>query len=82
MAFLGTYEKEFDQLISKKKRCYILGDKTDSARCHIIEEVTSFQKRNLPIKYLGWSLFIGRKKIVYFDDVLKKFEKKVGRLEG
>lgn len=69
IGFLGLYEEESEsgQLINKDKSCYIV----------IVLEVTGFKRRNLPVKYLGCSLFTGRKQIDYFNDLLKKFEKKL-----
>lgn len=48
MVFQYTYKKESCQLISKEKGYFIVGDKTDSAMCHIIEEVIVFQKITCP----------------------------------
>lgn len=68
MEFLALYEKESRQLISKEKSC-VVGKSTSLATIRIIEEVTEYQRRKLPIKYLGFTLFHGRKKIKYFNDI-------------
>lgn len=63
-------------MIIKAKSCYIVGDSTSITRCQTIE-VTRFQKKRLPIKYLGCVLFTGRKRIEYFSDMVQNFERKM-----
>ena len=77
MQFLLLYEKESGQLISRGNSYYVVGEKVSRDRCQIIEEVTGFQRKKLPINYLGCTLFTGRKKIDYFGSILKKIEKKL-----
>ena len=36
-----------------------------------------FKEKKLTLKYLGCMLFSGRKNIVYFNDILIKFERKL-----
>ena len=77
MALLENYEKESGQLINKAKSCFIVGSKTSTFRSNTIAAITGFQKKNLPFKYLGCTLFKGIKKVDYFSEMLAKFEKKL-----
>lgn len=47
------------------------------SRINIVAGIIGFVKKALPIKYLGCNLFNVRKKIIYFNDLVKKVEKKL-----
>ena len=77
MDFLHTYEHESSNFINANNSCFVISDKLPSARIQNITAITSFVQKDLPIKYLGCQLFVGRKKISYFMDIVQKVEKKL-----
>lgn len=56
MNFLNLYDQESEQSISNEKSCYVVGNDVSTVRCQIIEEVTYYQRKKFPIKYLGYVL--------------------------
>lgn len=52
-----------------------MSDKFPSSRVQSIADTTGFVRKNMPIKYLGCHLFVGRKKISYSMEVVHKMER-------
>lgn len=77
MSFLSQYEYEYGKLINKAKSCFVMGPKTSIVISNNIGLVIRFQKKELPLSYLGCVLFNGRKKVDYFSNILAKFKRKL-----
>lgn len=82
MNFLAAYEVESGHCINKSKSCFIVSEKVAATRIQTVADVTGYSQKSLPIKYLGCQLFVGRKKIVYFNDIVFKLEKKLAGWKG
>lgn len=78
--FLARYEKESGQLINKSKSRFVVGSKVYVAKSNTVAACTSFLKKTMPLKYLMCTLFIERKKIEYFIDILPNL-RKIGWVE-
>lgn len=79
MNFLGGYnEKKIGHyLIQKSKSCFLMGSSASSARASSVAACTGFIQKSFPIKYLGSNFFIGRKKIVYFQDLVSRLKRRL-----
>lgn len=77
MSFLTRYEFNSGQIVNSSKSCFITPPKCSQSRAARIKNLTGFQQQNLPIKYLGVPLFMGRKRKSIFYPILKKVTDKI-----
>ncbi|KAK6777629.1 hypothetical protein RDI58_024347 [Solanum bulbocastanum] len=77
MSTLEEYEHTSDQLINKEKSHFMIPSNTSQNIIDRIQEVTGFSKKDRPITYLGWPLYIGRQRIIYYSQLVKKISKKI-----
>nr|XP_027081130.1 uncharacterized protein LOC113703846 [Coffea arabica] len=77
MQILECYQSDFGQLVNVQKSGYLVHPRITVARKRVIERVTHFHKRELPVRYLGAPLFIGRAKEAYYSDLCQKVLDKV-----
>ena len=74
---LRNYEETTGQLINNLKSSFSCTVATSKVRCQIIKSATSFMETKLPIKYLGFPLFTGRKKSTLFAAVEELIAQKI-----
>lgn len=54
-----------------------LHDNVPYAICQNVKRLTSIAQGTFPFTYLGYPVFFGRRKMIYFEDLLKKVAKRV-----
>ncbi|XP_070034440.1 uncharacterized protein [Nicotiana tomentosiformis] len=72
MKTLHQYEEAPGQKISKEKSFILTSNYVSDQRKNMIKRVTNYNYQSFPFKYLGCSIFPGRKKICYYVDIAKK----------
>ena len=77
MQILECYQSDSGQLVNVQKSGYLVHPRITVARKRVIERVTHFHKRELPVRYLVAPLFIGRAKEAYYSDLCQKVLDKV-----
>ena len=77
MKFLGQYKTESCHLVNKQKSCFVTREKATASGAQTVASVTGYSQKSLPLKYLGCNLFVGRKKIQYFVELIANIEKKL-----
>lgn len=75
MKLLKEYECHSGQKVNVTKCNFLLAKKASLRKKQKIQRWTSFSLVDLPTKYLGVSLFKGRSKRSYFDEI-------IGRIRG
>ena len=68
---LEDYCEGSGQKINKQKSAFLVHPRISLHRCSIIRQLTGFQKRSFPIRYLGCPLYTGRRKKEYFGEISK-----------
>ncbi|KAL0304188.1 UNVERIFIED_CONTAM: putative ribonuclease H protein [Sesamum radiatum] len=81
MEFLKGYEEASGQLIHIAKSSFIVAPKTPLAVKRTIKRVTGFVLKSFPFNYLGAPIYVGRKKIEYFDRLVEGMATKIGGWE-
>ena len=69
MKVLETYASVSGQKVNHQKSCSLSHGKFPRMRKRIVGEITRFQSREFPVKYLGCPLYIGRRKNCYFSEI-------------
>lgn len=82
METLHLYEEQSGQLINKGKRFFYLYSKATQTSIQVVEEVTGFEKENFPLMYLGCPIGHGKKKKVYFSELIGKIQKQLQLWKG
>lgn len=60
-----------------KKSFFIHGSKTSIYRINRIRQATGFIEKVFPFNYLGCPIYIGKKRIAYFDGLVTKIVQKI-----
>ncbi|XP_019266837.1 PREDICTED: uncharacterized protein LOC109244235 [Nicotiana attenuata] len=76
---LHEYEKISEQMVNKRKSSFYVPFQEDDQRITDINKITGFQWCQFPMKYLGCPIYLGRKKVVYFSDMVAKV---ANRMQG
>ncbi|XP_059301818.1 uncharacterized protein LOC132053727 [Lycium ferocissimum] len=77
MKRLRKYEKASGQLVNTDKSCYYVHHKV-FARVNIkIKRHTNMRNGSFPCTYLGYPVFYGRRKQIYYEDLIKKVMKRI-----
>ncbi|XP_055824348.1 uncharacterized protein LOC129892832 [Solanum dulcamara] len=79
METLHTYESVSGQLINRDKSSFVVPSNAFRYTVKRIKKVTGFKQKSIPITYLGYRLYIGRQKIIYYYDLIAKV---VARITG
>ncbi|XP_019235714.1 PREDICTED: uncharacterized protein LOC109216039 [Nicotiana attenuata] len=79
---LQNYEKCFGQLINIGKSCFLVDPKASNITIQRIKEVVGYRHANFPITYLGCPLYVGRKRILHFSDIVSKLVKRTTGWQG
>ncbi|XP_015159687.1 uncharacterized protein [Solanum tuberosum] len=74
---LGDYEHASDQLTNRDKSHFMVPDATPLDINNVIKEVTGFSQKASPITYLGYPLYIGGHRIIYYSHLVQKVSKEI-----
>lgn len=78
METLNNYERVSRQKINKSKsRVSLFSKEHDQARQRV-EEITGMSYKSLPIKYMGFPLYEGRRHYVMFSEMMSKILYRTG----
>lgn len=76
------YEEICGQLINKNKYGFYVPFKDDDPRINSIRDILDFNQSQFPMQYLGCPIYFGRKRIVYFNNMVAKVSKRLQRWQG
>ncbi|XP_075087735.1 uncharacterized protein LOC142169731 [Nicotiana tabacum] len=79
---LQNYEKCSGQLINTRNNCFLVHPKASKITIQRIKEVTGYMHANFPITYLGCPLYVGRKRISHFSEIVSKLVKRTTGWQG
>lgn len=79
---IQLYEESSGQQVNREKRFFLTSPKTSPSRINRMREVIGFMDHNFPFVYLGCPIYIGRKKIEYFDGLVSKIAKTLSGWQG
>lgn len=68
--------------MNDNKSFFLSGPKTGNYRINRLRECTSFMDKKFSFNYLGCPIYIGRKKICYFDSLVTKVIKRLSSWQG
>ncbi|XP_027065969.1 uncharacterized protein [Coffea arabica] len=71
MQVLEAYQLSSGQLVNVQKSGFLVHPTLSPARKRVIERITQFTRQELPIRYLGLPLYLGRSKSAYFVETGK-----------
>lgn len=77
MEVLKRYEFVSSQMINLAKSYIYLHDNVPYAIYQNVKRLTGIAQGTFPFTYLGYPVFYARRKIIYFEDLLKKVAKRV-----
>ncbi|CAA6657847.1 unnamed protein product [Spirodela intermedia] len=77
MSIISRYERATGQLVNASKSSFIVGPSTPIGTIRRIQGLTGFSRGHLPFDYLGCPIFLGRRRIHYFDALVGKLRKKL-----
>ncbi|XP_071923069.1 uncharacterized protein [Coffea arabica] len=66
---LEAYQLSSGQLVNAQKSGFLVHPILPPARRRVIERITQFTRQELPIRYLGFPLYLGMSKSAYFGEV-------------
>ncbi|XP_027096071.1 uncharacterized protein [Coffea arabica] len=69
MNVLHSYVSVSGQKVNHQKSCFLLHSTIPRVRKSMVAEITGFQPREFPVKYLGCPLYVGRRKKCYFSEI-------------
>lgn len=70
------------QKLNANKSFFIAAPNTKARRINRIKEATNFMDKQFPINYLGCPIYVGRKKICYFEEMIAKIIKRISGCQG
>lgn len=82
ISLLGDYEIISGQKVNAQKSCFITGSNISTSRRNWIANWTGFQPKQLPIKYFGCTLYVGRRSAALFDDLVMKIKNRIASWNG
>ncbi|KAH0710893.1 hypothetical protein KY284_012320 [Solanum tuberosum] len=77
MHTLNTYEETSGQMINKAKSLFMVHSNAFKSTKDIIKRITGFKQKEGLITYLGFPLYIGRPRFIYFSDLIEKVVNKI-----
>ncbi|CAA6671236.1 unnamed protein product [Spirodela intermedia] len=77
MSIISRYERAAGQLVNASKSSFIVGPSTPIGTIRRIQGLIGFSRGHLPFDYLGCLIFLGRRRIHYFDALVGKLRKKL-----
>ncbi|XP_060198172.1 uncharacterized protein LOC132627088 [Lycium barbarum] len=82
MNLIKKYETVSGQMVNKDKSFFLTDPKTCAYRINRIRVKTGFLDKNFPFTYLGCPIYIGKKRLSYFDNMLAKIIKRLNAWQG
>nr|XP_016435562.1 PREDICTED: uncharacterized protein LOC107761796 [Nicotiana tabacum] len=82
MNVIDNYERSSGQLVNRDKNYLLIAPNTAATRINRIRKCTGFMDKNFPFTYLGCPLYVGRKKIDFFDNMISKIVKRLNGWQG
>ncbi|XP_075098919.1 uncharacterized protein LOC142175818 [Nicotiana tabacum] len=82
MKQISNYENASGQLVNRNKSFFITVPRASPSRINRMRNATGFMDKNFPFNYLGCPIYIGRKKIIYFDAMVDKVDKRLSGWQG
>lgn len=82
MDVIRKYEDSSGQKVNGDKSFFLTAPNTCANRINRIRNITIYMDKNFPFNYLGCPIYIGRKKIAYFDRLANKIVKKLNGWQG
>ena len=79
MKTIEEYELVSYQKVNKDKKNFMVTAKTKQDIIETIKIETSFGMKNIPITYLGCTLYIGGQRNIYYSEVVEKIIQKISR---
>lgn len=79
---IQLYEESSGQQVNRDKSFFLDSPKSSPSRINRMREVTCFMDHSFPFVYLGCPIYIGRKKIEYFDGLVSKISKRSSGWQG
>ncbi|CAA7399339.1 unnamed protein product [Spirodela intermedia] len=77
MSIISRYERAAGQLVNASKSSFMVGPSTPIETIRRIQGLTGFSRGHSPFEYLGCPIFLGRRRIHYFDALVGKLRKKL-----
>ncbi|KAK4709985.1 hypothetical protein R3W88_004498 [Solanum pinnatisectum] len=82
MNCINDYEISSDQLVNRDKSFFFPPPRTAAQRINRIRRCTCFMDKTFPFAHLGCPLYVSRKLIVYFDNMVSKVVKRLNGWHG
>ncbi|XP_019227829.1 PREDICTED: uncharacterized protein LOC109209105 [Nicotiana attenuata] len=82
MEKMETYEKISGQLVNKAKSDFYVNFQDDDIRINRIKQITGYNRCHFPMQYLGCPIYIGRKKVVYFNNMVANIAERLQGWQG
>ncbi|XP_070034183.1 uncharacterized protein [Nicotiana tomentosiformis] len=82
MKVFNNYEVSSGQLVNTDKSFFLTAPNSCAARINRIRNCIGFMDKDFPFTYLGCPIYIGRKKLVYFDNMVNKVVKNLSGWQG
>lgn len=79
LKFVGRYEEASGQKVNKGKSSLYCSAKIPHVRQNMLSRVANIPLKQCPLSYLGCPIIKGRAKLIYFEELLQKFQ---ARLQG
>ncbi|XP_027077095.1 uncharacterized protein [Coffea arabica] len=77
MSVLENYCCVSGQQLNSQKSCFVDHDALTLPRKRVISQISGFQAKSLPLRYLGCTLYSGRRKSSYFSDICTSVAKRI-----
>lgn len=79
---IRRYEQSSGQQVNNNKSYFLTAPKTAATRINRMRAYTKFMEKEFPFTYLGCPVYVGRKKIGYFDNMVSKVMQRLNGWKG
>lgn len=79
---IKKYGMESGQKLIVNESFFITAPNTKAGRINRIRRTTSFMDKQFSFKYLGCHIYVGRKKICYFEEMVARIIKRISGWQG
>ncbi|XP_075085103.1 uncharacterized protein LOC142168333 [Nicotiana tabacum] len=79
---METYKKISVQLVNKFKFGFYVNFKDDDPRINQTKQITGYNHCQFPMQYLGCPIYTGRKKVIYFNNMVVNIAKRLQGWQG
>ncbi|XP_075076789.1 uncharacterized protein LOC142163404 [Nicotiana tabacum] len=77
MNVIDKYERSSGQIVNRDKSYFLTTPNTIPTIIKRIRKCSGFMDNNFPFTYLGCHVYVGRKNIVFFDNMIRKIVKRL-----